>query len=235
MRRPQCLCLPTTICFLLLLASQVADLFAQDQEVSGRLFTTSEVSPGIYQASTGKKQVIGKLDPGTGKIDDSPMFFNVSHQFVGAIKEFVLDRSPNGSRKIISVVAKDYNPASGVEPLLSGLGVVHLNKAGIVEGSLAKSGWINGSATARFMSPVSHEEIEVTLDEISFWVSEGGQKLWDFRVGRAYRGRAVDIPVKVIISGDIGKQQPVVVLGGQVRLAVKLIALDQMAFELLAE
>lgn len=202
-----------------------------DPEI-GAIRTTSEVAPGIYHSEADTPEVIGKLDLGTGGIDHSAIFYNASHKFVGDITEFVLARSDDDSRKTISIVAADPEPAREARPL-SSLGVLRLNEAGIVEGSLAKSGWINGFAVVRYRRPLAIDEINVILEGVYFWTNEGGRRVWDFRVGQAFQG-STEVPVKVVNSGEAGPR-PVIVVDNRDRLAVTIRSLEALSVEYVGE
>ena len=129
-----------------------------------------------------------------GIMDFSSSYVGKRYVFTGEIKEFesLISLRPyeNGnpdlynSPRVVVAAHRDYDlKATLTPPSLSAVGVVTIDSNGFVEGSNAKSGWVNMPATLTYEGKGSR--VFVRLYDVSFWVTSGGQDWLSFSVDHA--------------------------------------------------
>jgi len=149
--------------------------------------------------------------------------------FSGDVKAFISAVSPDRVGKVIEVAALDYDARTGEGTPLRALGKVVLSDKGIVEGSQAKSGWVNQSVVGTYPNLVAGKSVDLRLRGVSFWINEGGSNWIEFVVEKALldgREVAVTTGIEGVASGG---NRPYVVIDGKYRLVAMIAGLNSVS------
>ena len=124
--------------------------------------------------------------------------------------------SPDPSSKVVSVARLDYDWRTGQGAGLNGLSVF-LGGNGIVGNKASKSGWVNIKTSGSYHDDAGALR-EIVVEDVCFWVNNGGKNWWDFSVGRVLRdGQPLPFTTSIDNLGD-GSNRPVLTIEGKYKL-----------------
>jgi len=197
-----------------------------------------EVGPGVYEFTILKAGTqIGQIeaDAHAGlSLSMSPTYLSKKLVFTGSITNFVGAATGDKRSRTINVAALDYDIGKPSPTPLASLGVIAVNKYGIVESDNAKSGWINWAGSLTLSDATTNKTIR--LGDIDFWVNRGGENWLSFSVGwaREMRGDGAPGPetpftVQMVKNGENGGVS--IRVGGQYQFRPKIAGPQTLAFE----
>jgi hypothetical protein len=182
-----------------------ADVACEEKVLGSGIYTATALTDNVEMATLelGGSTSISPKDLMNTRVKYKPCI-GKNVVFKGNMSCLIGLRDENNPRsRIITAAALAYDPNNNENPPLAELGVIPINKSGIVKSSNAKSGWINWAAWLKFDD--AGRRRSVLLQDVCFWVNRGGENWLSFSIARAREqtrdgGFASDVPVTVSID-----------------------------------